>query len=138
MVKRYLRWIGLLVAAFLAVNATAEESHVRARLVADAAFIEPGQPFLLGVELEPDPGWHVYWRNPGGAGLSTGVLYRLPDGFSIGELQWPTPVEFEQPGGIIGYGYEDRVILAAEVTAPAGFQREGAWFPFAMGLLTTV
>ncbi len=69
MVKRYLKWAGLLVAAVLAVNAAAEESHVRARLVADAAVIEPGQLFLLGVELEPDPGWHVYWRNPGEAGL---------------------------------------------------------------------
>jgi len=122
MVKRYLKWAGLLVTAVLAVNAAAEESHVRARLVAKAAVIKPGLSFLLGVELEPDPGWHVYWRNPGGAGLSTEVLYRLPDGFSVAELQWPTPVEFEQPGGIIGYGYEDRVILAAEVTAPTGFQ----------------
>ena len=112
----------LCLAMLMTAALAAEESHVRARLVADVAVIEPGQPFLLGVELEPDPGWHVYWRNPGGAGLSTEVLYRLPVGFSVGELQWPTPVEFVQPGGIIGYGYEDRVVLAAEVTAPTNYQ----------------
>jgi thiol:disulfide interchange protein DsbD len=102
--------------------ASAEESHVRARLVADAEVIESGRAFLLGVELEPEPGWHIYWRNPGGAGLSTEVAYRMPEGFTVGELQWPTPVEFEQPGKIIGYGYEDRVVLAAEVTVPTGFR----------------
>ena len=112
---------GAAASAAVASGATASESHVRTRLVADAASVEPGRPFLLGVEFEPEPGWHIYWRNPGGAGLSTDVRYRLPDGFSVGELQWPAPVEFEQPGGIVGYGYEDRVVLAAEVTAPPGF-----------------
>jgi DsbC/DsbD-like thiol-disulfide interchange protein len=119
------RTIAVLVAgaaAAVASGATAEESHVRTRLVADAASVEPGRPFLLGVELVPEPGWHVYWRNPGEAGLATEVLYRLPDGFSAAELLWPTPVEFEQPGGLVGYGYEDRVVLAAEVTAPPGFE----------------
>ena len=108
----------MLVAAFMAVNTTAEENHVRARLVADAAVIEPGQRFLLGVELEPDPGWHVYWRNPGEAGLATEVIFDLPDGFDHGELQWPAPVFFEQPGGIAGFGYEDSVVLATEITTP--------------------
>jgi thiol:disulfide interchange protein DsbD len=97
--------------------AAAEESHVRARLVADADGLRTGGSFHLGVVLEPEPGWHVYWRNPGEAGLATEVAFELPVGFETGELEWPTPVAFEQPGGIIGYGYENPVVLAAEVTA---------------------
>jgi DsbC/DsbD-like thiol-disulfide interchange protein len=120
--KRYLRWIGAVAVALVSTLGSAEESHVQARLLADASTIESGQTFRLGVELEPEPGWHIYWRNPGGADLSTEVLYRLPEGFSVAELQWPTPVEFEQPGKIIGYGYEETVVLAAEVTPPAGFR----------------
>jgi DsbC/DsbD-like thiol-disulfide interchange protein len=104
----------------MATAVAAEESHVRARLVADAVELRAGGSFHLGVLLEPEPGWHVYWRNPGEAGLATEVLFELPGGFAVGELQWPIPVEFEQPGGIIGYGYEDPVVLAAEVTAPDG------------------
>lgn len=117
MVTRYLRWIGLLVAPFLAVNTAAEESHVRARLVADVAELRAGESFRLGVLLEPEPGWHVYWRNPGEAGLATEIDYDLPEGFVHGGLGWPAPVHFEQPGGLAGYGYEDPVVLAAEVTA---------------------
>jgi DsbC/DsbD-like thiol-disulfide interchange protein len=116
---------GFTAAAVLAVVTAvsvvaAEDGHVRARLVADADEIRPGESFHLGVVLEPEPGWHVYWRNPGEAGLATEIAYQLPDGFAVGELKWPVPVEFEQPGAIIGYGYEDPVVLAAEVTAPGG------------------
>jgi thiol:disulfide interchange protein DsbD len=107
--------ITLLILA--AATAAAEESHVRARLVADAVRIGAGEPFSLGVLLEPEPGWHVYWRNPGGAGLATEVVFELPSGWVVGELGWPAPVEFEQPGEIVGYGYEGPVVLAAGVSA---------------------
>jgi thiol:disulfide interchange protein DsbD len=105
------------------VPAWAEEVQVRATLVADVERLQNGVPFRLGVLLEPEPGWHVYWRNPGGAGLATEVLFELPAGLRAGELQWPTPVFFTQPGDIDGYGYESDVVLAAEVTVSAGVGR---------------
>ena len=124
--KGHLSWIGLLVVVLVASSGTAEESHVRALLVADAAELQRDESFLLGVILEPDPGWHVYWRNPGEAGLATEIHYELPDGFEVSELQWPVPISFEQPGGIAGFGYEDPVVLAAKITAP---DRVGASAP---------
>lgn len=115
---RHLKWIGGVLAFVISMSASAEESHVRARLVADADRLRPVKSFLLGVLLEPEPGWHVYWRNPGEAGLATEIGYDLPEGFEAGELQWPVPVSFDQPGGIAGFGYEGPVVLAAEVTVP--------------------
>lgn len=108
----------LVIVLAAAVPVSAEDAHVRASLVSDAGAIEPGTSFGLGVLFEPEPGWHIYWRNPGEAGLATEVAFDFPDGFEVGELQWPTPIFFEQPGGLTGYGYEDPVVLAAEVTAP--------------------
>lgn len=109
----------LCLAIVMATAVVAEESHVKASLVADAGELSAGESFHLGVLLEPEPGWHVYWRNPGGAGLATEVSVQLPGDFSVGELRWPIPVEFQQPGGIVGYGYEESVVLAAEVGPPA-------------------
>ena len=43
--------------------------HVQAELLSDVSAIQPGKPFWLGVHLTVDPGWHVYWKNPGDAGL---------------------------------------------------------------------
>ena len=115
---RHLAWISGVLAVGMATAAAAEESHVKASLVADAAELRAGESFHLGVLLEPEPGWHVYWRNPGEAGLATEVRLFSAGGFEIGELGWPIPVAFTQPGDLAGYGYEDPVVLAAEVTAP--------------------
>ncbi|MCD6304422.1 MAG: hypothetical protein J7M21_05615, partial [Planctomycetes bacterium] len=77
-----------------------------------------GRKFRLGVLLEMQPGWHVYWKNPGDAGLATSVSFQLPAGFSAGPLRWPVPEIYTEPGGIIAYGYSGSVFLTAEVAAP--------------------
>src|SRR5688572_9197775 len=70
---------------------------VRAKLVADTTAVKAGQPFTVGVLLEIAPKWHVYWSNPGDSGMPTTVKFIAPDGFKVGELQYPTPVSFKQP-----------------------------------------
>lgn len=91
------------------------EGNARVRLVASADRLSPAEPALVGVEFDIRPGWHVYWKNPGGAGLATAVNWRLPESVNAGDIQWPVPVAFTQSGDIPGYGYEGSVILAAEI-----------------------
>ncbi|MGH7213535.1 MAG: protein-disulfide reductase DsbD domain-containing protein [Tepidisphaeraceae bacterium] len=91
---------------------------VKARLLADTTAIKPGEPFTVGVLLKIEPAWHVYWKNPGDSGLPTRVKWTLPEGFSAGELQYPLPTHFDQPGDIAGFGYEDEVMLLATITPP--------------------
>lgn len=93
------------------------------RLVADTAEIEPGSTFRVGVRFEIEDGWHIYWRYPGAAGLATAVDFELPEGFTAGQLLWPLPIAFDQSEGIPGYGYEDSVLLAADVETPAAFDQ---------------
>ena len=95
--------------------------NVRAHLVADTDHIVPGSDFQLGVRLEIKPGWHIYWRNPGGAGLATDIRWELPAGFNVNELDWPLPIRFSQSEGIPGYGYEGTVVLASRVHAAPDF-----------------
>jgi len=91
---------------------------VEARLVSDVQSVAAGKTFTLAVQLDIEPDWHVYWRYPGDAGMSTQVKWRLPEGFTAGELQWPIPHKFTESGDITSYGYSDTVTLLAEVTAP--------------------
>ena len=74
---------------------------------------------MLGVQLWIDPGWHVYWKNPGDSGLPTRVKFTLPPGFTAGPLLFPTPLRIDLPGNIVALGYEDSVLLLAQVTPPA-------------------
>ena len=62
------------------------------------------------------PGWHVYWRNPGDAGLPTEIAWTLPPGFTAGEIAWPTPERFVV-SDIGNYGYAGSVDLLVPIAA---------------------
>lgn len=96
-----------------------EMRPVEAQLLADVASVRPGQTFTAGVLLKMRPEWHVYWKNPGDSGIPVQIELTGPEGTKVGEMRWPVPVDFMQPGEIIGYGYTDAVLFPIEVTAPA-------------------
>lgn len=85
-------------------------------LLADVEAAAPGEPFTLAVRIKTQPGWHVYWKHPGDAGLATKVTWSLPEGWKAGPLRWPKPATFKQPGDIVGYGYTGEVLLGATIT----------------------
>src|SRR6266446_3214732 len=92
---------------------------VKATLLADTSAIIPGKPFTAGLLLRMAPGWHTYWKFPGDAGLPTEVKWKLPEGWKVGEIQWPIPLKTTDPGDIQTYGYQDEVLLIQEITPPA-------------------
>src|SRR5271170_7385737 len=110
--------ISLALIALNAAVASAQESHVQVQLLSSVSAVTPGKPFYLGIKLTMDPGWHIYWKNAGDAGLPTRVAFSLPDGFTAGPLIFPTPQRLEQPGNIVNFGYEDTVMLMAQITPP--------------------
>ena len=70
----------------------------------------------VGVLFEMDPGWHIYWRNPGESGLPTEIHWSSP-GAAFSELSWPTPRVFDEAEGLFTtYGYVDQVLLASTAT----------------------
>ena len=101
-----------------AAQAAAGDEPVQAAFFADASAAAPGQPFKVGVLFRIAPEWHIYWKYPGDAGLATEVKFELPKGFVAGELRWPLPQSFVQPGDVTGYGYTGEVMLTTEVTPP--------------------
>jgi thiol:disulfide interchange protein DsbD len=108
----------LLCAGGVLAAPVATSRHVEASLVAETDAVTPGQPLVVGLRLEMEPGWHTYWRNPGDSGLPTKIQWELPEGFSAGEIQWPRPIRFNT-GPLVSYGYHDEVLLPVEVKVPA-------------------
>jgi len=68
--------------------------------------------------LRMAPGWHTYWKFSGDAGLPTELKWKLPPGWKIGQVQWPSPLKTIDPGDIQTYGYVDEVLLTQEITPP--------------------
>ncbi len=94
-------------------------ARVGAELLVEAAQVAPGDHVRIGVLLELEPGWHIYWKNPGDAGAATGLHWRAPES-EIGPIQWPAPRVFrEAEGALKTFGYEDDVLLVSPaVVAP--------------------
>lgn len=106
----------MLLCCLMANAASAAESHVKATLLANVSAIHNAKPFTIGVLLEIEPGWHVYWTNPGDAGLATTIKFKLPDGFKVVPDPFPVPRRFQQSATEIAYGYETAVLITAQVT----------------------
>jgi DsbC/DsbD-like thiol-disulfide interchange protein len=111
----------LSAASAWAQSAVVSTPQVRAELVAHAPEgIAPGKPVQLGLRIEHQPHWHTYWKNPGDSGLPTTLTWTLPEGVTVGEVQWPTPKKLPL-GPLVNYGYEEVLLLPVSVTLPAGF-----------------
>jgi DsbC/DsbD-like thiol-disulfide interchange protein len=105
------------------------ESVVHAEFQTSAQAIKPGGKFLVAVHFAIESGYRISWQNPGDVGKSTHVEFQVPEGFSVGPLQFPAPRRFELPGKLVNYGYENETAIFAEVTAPERLS-EGRAFRF--------
>lgn len=91
--------------------------HVKAELISEEKTVQPGQPFWIALHLTIEKGWHVYWKNPGDAGLPLKLNLNLPEGFKSEELQWPFPEKF-QFEEMVGFGYEGEVTFLTQIIPP--------------------
>jgi thiol:disulfide interchange protein len=120
--RRILIFVLLLLG--LAAPASAELDQlakVHVRLISDRDAVRPGSTFTVAVEQDIRSGWHTYWLNPGDAGTPTEIKWTLPAGWKAGAIQWPYP-QREPVGPLMDYGYEGKVWLLVDVTAPADAQ----------------
>lgn len=91
-------------------------SPVTATAIAEHTSIQPDGSTRIGVLFAMEGGWHIYWKDPGDAGMATQVEWSGPEGVSIGPIDWPAPQEFVDPGDIHTFGYTAHVVLSQTLT----------------------
>ena len=92
---------------------------VHASLLVDAAIAAAGEPFSVGVLFELAPGWHIYWKNSGQAGLPTRLAWQA-EGAEFGPLQWPAPRVFrESEASLTTFGYDGEILLRSDAVLAA-------------------
>ncbi len=96
---------------------SAAQNHAQIRIFPEVNRISAGQTLEIGINQTLDEGWHTYWINPGDSGTPLEISWTLPEGFSAGEIEWPTPhkVPF---GPLMNYGYEKQATLLQTLRAP--------------------
>ena len=123
--NRWLVSLAAIAAPWFAQAALAQAvvttEQVRAELVAHAPQgVEAGQPVWLGLQIEHQPGWHTYWKNPGDSGLPTTLTWQLPAGVTAGDIAWPTPTKLPV-GPLMNYGYKGKLLLPVPAAVTSEF-----------------
>jgi DsbC/DsbD-like thiol-disulfide interchange protein/cytochrome c biogenesis protein CcdA len=105
---------------------TFHDRHIDVSILSTVDTVVPGQPLDVAVRLQPEAGWHTYWRNPGDTGLPTRIDWTLPPGSEAGPIQWPVPERINYQG-LINYGYHGETLLLSTLTPPVSL-RSGSAF----------
>ena len=90
------------------------QPHLKVELISEQATSPPGKPLWVGLLFRLEPGWHIYWQNPGDSGEPPKVQWELPPGFVAGSIRWPQPIRLGG-GSVVDYGYEGQVLLMAPI-----------------------
>ncbi|MBL0242958.1 MAG: thioredoxin family protein [Rhodoferax sp.] len=103
-------------------TAVVQTEQVRAELFAHAPDgVAPGKSVWLGLQIQHQPNWHTYWKNPGDSGLPTVLQWTLPAGVTAGEIAWPTPQRITV-GNLANFGFDGTVLLPTPLTIAPAFQ----------------
>lgn len=105
-----------LVTLFALPNARAE-NKATAEWIPESTAVAAGKEFRTVINLKIDEDWHTYWENPGEGGLPISVDAELPEGWTLGKIQFPTPIAF-MTGSLHGFGYQNEVLFPLTITPP--------------------
>lgn len=106
-----------------AVSPVVEQPHIQVSLLSDVDKARPGSVITVGLHLNPDKNWHVYWRNPGDSGMPPKITWDLPQGVSASEIHWPWPEKIPVEH-LVNYGYHEEVVLPVQLAIDPGFSGE--------------
>ena len=110
--------VPMLLAVLLAAPAHAAPTHIAARLVVEAPAAAGGET-TVAILMQPEPGWHGYWLNPGDAGFGMTLRWRVPEGVLPGPPRYPVPRTLTI-AGLMNHVYESDYAILSSLTLPRG------------------
>ena len=107
----------LLACGSAAMAQRAQAKHAQVELLSHRTGNTPGSEMRLGIHFMLEPGWHIYWTNPGDSGQPPVFTWQMPAGFSAGEILWLRPERMQSSPQMADFGYHDDVLLMVPVHA---------------------
>jgi thiol:disulfide interchange protein DsbD len=108
---------------FQLANYAQQKSLAEAKLVVDSYSPEKDSIISIGLLINLQDEWHIYWRNPGDSGLPTDIEFSLPNGITASEIKFPIPKIFSSDE-IVNYGYDHQVLLMSELFIPKDYTQK--------------
>ncbi len=95
-------------------------------LVSDTDAVAPGAEYHLGLRFRLAPGWHIYHRNSGDAGLPPELRWTLPSGVHVGDIIWPAPERLTE-GQLVTFGFTGSPLLVLTAQGAGAIQLHASW-----------
>ncbi len=97
----------------------AHTDQTQVRLLSAVTATGDARALRLGLQFKLAPGWKIYWRSPGDAGLPPKANWGGSSNLGATTMRWPAPERF-QLFDLDTFGYSDEVVLPidAEVEQP--------------------
>ena len=93
----------------------ADTDQASVRLISAVDSVGDTDRLQFGMEFQLQPGWKIYWRSPGDAGLPPVPDWSSSQNVAAVDMDWPLPIRFEL-FGLQTFGYEDTVVFPLSVT----------------------
>ena len=94
-----------------------------AELISAYETVTPGQSFWIALKIKTDPGWHVYWKNPGDSGMAPVIHWQLLPGLVADPIQWLPPKKIKI-AHLVNFGYEGDVYFPIKIQNNVAADRE--------------
>ncbi len=107
--------LGVWTAEGLGVPRQVNAKHSTVELITAGEKPDKGGGLWIGVRFRLEPGWHIYWKNPGDSGQPPSVSWQLPSGARAAEFEWPAPERIPLDP-LVNYGYSREVVLPVRLT----------------------
>src|ERR1035437_331966 len=103
-----------------AASSSADAPHVRVELLVPGDNLYSSDELNdAGIYFKLEPGWHIYWKNPGDAGEPPHIQWTLPKVFTASPMQFPAPKRLPL-GPLMDYGYENEVLFPLKLHVADG------------------
>ena len=100
--------------AFSAASSWAVKDQVSVRLLSAVDVVGDNKSVPMGLHFKLKPGWKIYWRSPGDAGLPPRISWKNSKNVASARIEWPAPLRFSVLG-LETLGYKKEVVLPLKV-----------------------
>jgi len=118
-----IRFINICLVVFAVLSGSAQAAsqattdYTYTEIISEKTGFTPGETAWFAVRQELRENWHVFWVNPGDAGIPLSFNWTLPDGYAPGDILHPAP-EFIPVGPLASYAHEGAPVFLVSVSVP--------------------
>jgi DsbC/DsbD-like thiol-disulfide interchange protein len=110
----------LLLVCILPLGKTQGEGHANAEWIPENSDVAKGGVVRTVIRMNVDEGWHTYWENPGEVGIPISIKASLPEGWVVGDVQYPVPHRITT-SDLTSFCLEGEILLPVTLTPHSSF-----------------